>query len=258
MNWFDMMNIGDDIMFLPKIRFREMTLEENIEVIKWAYFEDNGALSVHDFTVKYFPELANLDPNLSRDKVYKVIEEVVTSDYNKYKESFYNTLSSLNIIFFPLTINLTNVNEIVATVGLIPVFPRYLDSFSFSVSTGVNELKLLEVCAHETLHFLWFEKWKKIHPETKRREYDSPYLVWQYSEMVTDPILNNKPFSDMFDFNERGYDNFYEIDDNGCKVMDNLRKIYSKDISIEEKMNQGFEYINKVLNDKESVRITKK
>ncbi len=76
--------------------------------------------------------------------------------------------------------------------------------------------------------------------------------------MVTDPILNNKPFSDMFDFNERGYDNFYEIDDNGCKVMDNLRKIYSKDISIEEKMNQGFEYINKVLNDKESVRITKK
>ena len=245
-------------MFLPKIRFREMTLEENIEVIKWAYFEDNGALSVHDFTVKYFPELANLDPNLSRDKVYKVIEEVVTSDYNKYKESFYNTLSSLNIIFFPLTINLTNVNEIVATVGLIPVFPRYLDSFSFSVSTGVNELKLLEVCAHETLHFLWFEKWKKIHPETKRREYDSPYLVWQYSEMVTDPILNNKPFSDMFDFNERGYDNFYEIDDNGCKVMDNLRKIYSKDISIEEKMNQGFEYINKVLNDKESVRITKK
>ena len=56
-------------MFLPKIRFREMTLEENIEVIKWAYFEDNGALSVHDFTVNYFPELANLDSTLSRKPV---------------------------------------------------------------------------------------------------------------------------------------------------------------------------------------------
>ena len=76
--------------------------------------------------------------------------------------------------------------------------------------------------------------------------------------MVTDPILNNKPFSDMFDFNERGYDSFYEIDDNGCKVMDNLRKIYSKNISIEEKINEGFEYINRILNNKESVRITKK
>ena len=91
-----------------------------------------------------------------------------------------------------------NLKEISATVGLIPVFPRYLDNFSFSIGTGVDDSKLLEVCAHETLHFLWFEKWKQIHPETPRREYDSPYLVWQYSEMVTDPILNNKPFSTIF------------------------------------------------------------
>ena len=72
-------------MFLPKIKFREMTLEENIEVIKWAYFEDNGALSVHDFTIQYFPGLANLNLNLSDEEVYKVIEDVVTNDYNKYK-----------------------------------------------------------------------------------------------------------------------------------------------------------------------------
>ena len=42
-------------MTLPKIMFKEMTLQENIDVIKWAYFETNGVLSVHDFTIKYFP-----------------------------------------------------------------------------------------------------------------------------------------------------------------------------------------------------------
>ena len=42
-------------MALPKIMFKEMTLPENTDVIKWAYFEDNEALSVHDFTIKYFP-----------------------------------------------------------------------------------------------------------------------------------------------------------------------------------------------------------
>lgn len=258
-------------MFLPKIRFREMTLEENIEIIKWSYFEDNGALSVHDFTIKYFPELANLDSKLSRNKVYKVIEEAVTNSYNKnknkiaketekynsiwekYNDKYFETLSLYLGVNWP-----NNISEIYATVGLIPVFPRHLDEFSFSISTGIDELELLEVCAHETLHFLWFEKWKKIHPETKRREFDSPYLVWQYSEMVTDPILNNKPFSDMFNFNERGYDSFYEIDDNGCKVMDKLRKIYSKDIPIEEKINEGFEYINQILKNKNSVKTTKK
>lgn len=59
-------------MALPKIMFKEMTLPENTDVIKWAYFEDYGALSVHDFTIKYFPQLANLDTNLSRNEVIKL------------------------------------------------------------------------------------------------------------------------------------------------------------------------------------------
>ena len=258
-------------MALPKIMFKEMTLQENIDVIKWAYFENNGALSVHDFTIKYFPQLVNLDSNLSRDEIYKVIEEVVTNDYNKYKNrikseteryntlwkqynnSYFKTLSSYLNIEWP-----SDLKEISATVGLIPVFPRYLDDFSFSIGTDVDDLKLLEVCAHETLHFLWFEKWKQIHPDTPRREYDSPYLVWQYSEMVTDPILNNKPFSTMFEFDERGYDSFYEFEDGSDKVMDKLRNIYSKDIPIEEKIDDGFNYINQVLNKAKDKKITKK
>ncbi len=77
-------------MSIPTIKFREMTLKENIDVVKWAYFEDNGALSVHDFTIQYFPELANLDSNLSQEKVYKAIEDVVTNDYNKYKDRIIN------------------------------------------------------------------------------------------------------------------------------------------------------------------------
>ena len=91
---------------------------------------------------------------------------------------------------------------------------------------------------------MWFEKWKQIHPETPRREYDSPYITWKYSEMVTDPILNNKPFSELFSFEEQGYDSFYTIYDGEELVMDNLRKIYAEDISIDEKINKGFRYIN--------------
>ena len=163
-----------------------------------------------------------------------------------YNDIYLKTLASYLNIEWP-----NDLKEINATIGLIPVFPRYLDDFSFSVGTGIDEARLLAVCAHETLHFLWFEKWKQIHPETPRREYDSPYLVWQYSEMVTDPILNNKPFSQIFNFNERGYDSFYELYDGSIKVMDKLRNIYSKDIPIEEKINTGFDYIIKILDKKD-------
>lgn len=64
--------------------------------------------------------------------------------------------------------------------------------------------------------------------------------------MVTDPILNNKPFSDMFEFTEHGYDSFYELKDGNEKVMDKLRKIYSTGKSTEEKIENGFKYINSI------------
>ena len=254
-------------MKFPKIEFRKMTLEENIETIKWAYYEDNGVLSVHSYTIEYFPELAKIDENLPKSEVYKIIEEVVTKDYNEYEMRMeeeakrYNCLwEKYNDLYFEMLSNYLeiewpqNINVIEAKVGLVPVFPRYLDSFSFSIAPGVDDWKIIETSAHETLHFLWFEKWKNIHPEIPRREYDSPYISWQYSEMATDPILNSKPFADLFDFEEKGYDSFYELYDGDDLVMGNLKKIYSENISVDEKIDKGFEYIKSVLNFKNKIK----
>ena len=137
---------GVDDMALPKVNFREMTSEENINVIKWAYFEDNEALSVHDFTIKCFPELANIDSKITKEEIYKIIEEVVANNYNEhsnriknetkrykllweqYNDSYLETLSSYLEVEWP-----HGLTEIIATVGLLPVFPRYLDDFSFSI-----------------------------------------------------------------------------------------------------------------------------
>lgn len=251
-------------MGVPKLKFRPISLEENIDIIKWAYYEDNGLLSVRDFTIKYFEELGQLDDNAPKDDVYNLIEQVVRADYYKYEERIkeevirYNNLwQKYNDVYFKTLSNYLSIDwpsdlEIIeGKVGLMPVFPRYLDKFSFSVATGIDDLKLIETCAHETLHFLWFEKWKSIHPETPRREYDAPYITWQYSEMVTDPILNNKPFSDIFEFREQGYNSFYEIYDGQTLVMDNLRKLYGEDIEINEKINNGFDYVRKILDLKE-------
>ena len=245
---------------IPKIKFREMTLQENIDIIKWAYYEKNKTLSVHDYTIKYFPELANLYHNLSKKEEYKKIEKIVTNKYKQcYKEiknntKRYNSLwKEYNDKYFSMlstyfNIEWPNITIIEATVGLIPVFPRYLDQFSFSIGI-VEDWKLIETAAHETLHFMWFEKWKQLHPETPRKEYDSPYLIWQYSEMVTDPILNNKPFSEIFGnvFTERSYDNFYKLKDKNNSVMNVLKNIYTENIPIEQKMNKGYTYIKSIL-----------
>ena len=89
-----------------------------------------------------------------------------------------------------------------------------LCTFDFSVSTNVDKYNIIRTCAHECCHFLWFLKIKELYPDIPRREYDSPYNSWQYSEMVVDPILNSKEINGVIGVNERAYDSFYEIKDN--------------------------------------------
>ena len=43
-------------MTLPKIEFKIMTLKDNIDLIKWAYFVKDETLSLHDCVINYFKE----------------------------------------------------------------------------------------------------------------------------------------------------------------------------------------------------------
>lgn len=244
---------------LPIIKFKRMTLEENIEIVKWCYFDKKGLLNLHDYTIQYFKELSNIDSKMSEEEINNEIERVVTKEYNnlldkidKDIEKYDNIWKEYNNKYFTklseyLNIEWPNINTIECKVGLIPIFPRYLDDFSYSVSIDLKESDLIKISAHETLHFLWFTKWKGLYPKTKRKEFDSPNVIWQYSEMVTDPILNSKEFAEIFNniFVEKAYDNFYEINNN--KVMNELKQIYNLDISIEDKIKNGYEYVKQFL-----------
>ena len=238
---------------IPKVIFKEMSKEENIEIIKWAYFENNGPLDVSYYTLEYYPELKEINKNASKEEIFKRIEEVVTKDYqevsDKLKEEVirYNTIWSsindryMNAISRYLNVSGLETKEIIAEVGFLPVFPRYLDELSFSIGINQDENSLVGTTAHEVLHFFWFKKFKELFPNIPRSEYDSPYFAWIYSEIVVDPILNSKEIKDIIGVNSRAYDSFYELEDG--KVIANLRKIYRENISIEEKIKKGYYYL---------------
>ena len=91
----------------------------------------------------------------------------------KYNYKYFAMLSSY------LQIEQSNNLEVIeAKVGLITVFLRCLDKFYFFIAPGVEDWKLIEVSAHETLHFLWFEKLKTIHFKMSKKEYDVPQITW--------------------------------------------------------------------------------
>lgn len=68
---------------IPKIKFRKMTIEENIDIIKWFYFRNNDFLDIKYYMMLLFPELKNIDKTLPKKEVYKKIEEVVIYNYKE-------------------------------------------------------------------------------------------------------------------------------------------------------------------------------
>ena len=238
---------------MPKVIFKKMSLEDNISFIKDIFEEkDDELLSVHTYTMALFPELKSISDDMSLEEKNILIEKVVTDHYNKSLkfdndiERYNNAWFKYNDIFFEKLIEFLNINwpkkhDIVeVTVGIIPVCPRYLDKFSFSVHDGIANEQLIETCAHELCHFLWFEKWKKLYPDCPREECESPSIAWQYSEAVVDPVLEASGIKKLFNSDNRfSYDSFYENYDN---LMDVLVNIYQKNINIDNKIQEGFNY----------------
>lgn len=247
----------------PKIIFKPITLEENIKIIQNFYFGEGEKSEIHNLLCEYFPELHDIHKNISKEEISTKISAIITNYYtsnsqnireackkysaiwNKYNDTYFKKLANYLNINWPI-----NINEITCYVGMLPFFPRDIDNSTFYINPHLNEEKLTEVCAHETLHFLWFTKWKTLYPEISKTEYESPFLAWQYSEMVTDPILNNSEFQTIFNFTEKSYLEFYKLQKNGKFVMEELKKIYNSSTSIEDKITTGYKYL-KNLNFKE-------
>ena len=85
----------------PKLKFRKMSLQENIELIKWAYYENDDLFNIHNFTIKYFPELENLDKKLSKEEINQIIENVVRESYEKYQNEIEKEIQRYNAIWQP-------------------------------------------------------------------------------------------------------------------------------------------------------------
>ena len=82
-------------------------------------------------------------------------------------------------------------DSIAVYVGFSPICPRNLTEHAFSIPYFVSLAEMVRICAHETAHFLYFEKLKMIEPEMSEDEFDFPYHEWLLSEIVAPIVLND-------------------------------------------------------------------
>jgi hypothetical protein len=115
-----------------------------------------------------------------------------------------------------------------AYVSIVPMYPRWLDTWSFNVSY-IRPERVKEIACHEIQHFLYFKKWMEVFPKTKRAELDNPHLPWRLSELIAPVIMNEHPYcKTLINRKQTTYKHFQQIRIRGRQPTTHLKNMYRR------------------------------
>lgn len=190
-------------MNLPKVEFIDIPLSREIDWIHGFLFQDEWGwgkciIKKHPGIKKIFSFKTEAEQVrflkgyiIEFGKENKKIIEKNRAEYQRrwrsVEKDFFILLSKIIQIDWP-----KKRKTITAMVSINPICPRFLRDWSFSIFCNPKKIShALEIIMHESCHFLYFEKWKKMHPKMSFKRFDSPYLEWHLSEIIAPIILND-------------------------------------------------------------------
>ncbi len=236
-------------MFIPKVIFKIAPIEQEAELL---YSFSNPNERFFNFIKDFYP---NLIEKLSKTKDEKEKKEIckkfaeektepLKKEILKAKEKFnysWNKISDLYLqkLSEHFETNWLDNKNIIVHVSIVPICPRFLDDYSFSIFYAKDWSEARVTIAHEILHFLWFKKWLEIFPETKKEELESPYLIWRLSEIIDPIILHCYPqINEIIRPIDWGYQSFVNIKIGEKTIPEYFKDIYrngiNKNLSFEE------------------------
>jgi hypothetical protein len=235
--------IESNLEKLPKTTFEQIDIDKETELVYSFMLDKTGRWSI-PFDKKY-PELRMIQKESkdkeecmakykefiknihSRDgKQMEFAQEQIKIEWEKINSAFLGTLSEHFETDWP-----ADRQEIRGYVSVLPAYPRFLDEYSFCI--GYKDVSsMIEVSAHEILHFLWFKKWKEVFPETKGREYESPNLCWRLSEIMDPIILQCNPkIRELIKPKKWDYSSFKKIKIGNVGMTEHFKNIYLESVA---------------------------
>lgn len=221
---------------MPITRFEFVDIDKETEML--THFMD-GSRWLSTF-IKAYPELEFISKKITNKedglKIYKkflekiheekkseifAAKDTLQFEWDKVGSEFLKILSDHFETEWP-----EDKPEIVGQISVLPVFPRFLDHYKYFVGYK-NFENLIEICAHETLHFLWFKKWKEVFPEIQRKEYENPHLAWRLSEIMDPIILQCHPkIKELIKPKKWGYKTFEGVKIGDIGMTEYFKNIY--------------------------------
>lgn len=226
---------------LPKTKFEQIDIGRETELF-YRFMENSRWTAVFD---RVYPELREIK-KVSKDKdeclkryrefvegihardkaLMASAQEQVQAEWEKIGRAFLEELSKHLETDWP-----EGRDKIIGYISALPAYPRFLKDYAFCV--GYKNLgNMIEVAAHEILHFLWFKKWGEVFPEIDKKEYESPHLVWRLSEIMDPIILQCNPkIRELIKPRHWGYSSFGGIKIGDVGMTEYFKEIYIQSIA---------------------------
>lgn len=244
-------------MNIPKVEFSVAPLDKTFS---WIHYFLNPAKKDWDWSnaiYKSYPELKSKLQNVKDKKKRKEIEyrfftEVFQKERIELEKRAKIFQSEWNKINEDVMLVLSKVVEqewsdkdrkFFARNSLNPICPRWIKSRIFDVYYKDSSREMKSTAIHEILHFIYFEKWKKVFPRTEEKEFDAPYLVWQLSEMVTGIILNDKRVQNVFKYKFNSYKEFENFKLNKKPLLSYLQDFYDNRKDFADFLKKSWKFV---------------
>jgi len=123
--------------------------------------------------------------------------------------------------------------DITGILTLNLVCPRNLRDLSFFVRYS-NDIEMEKgIALHEITHFLFFKKWREVFEDYDEEQFEYPNMVWNLSEIVVEPINNDKELRKLVPKTQSAYKFYHNtiIPDSGVNVVEYFSKIYTENVS---------------------------
>lgn len=244
-------------MNMSKVKFTHISLSREVDWIHGFLFQNEWGWG--KYVIKKHPKikkvfsfeteteqvkfLRNYTIQFKKDN-QKLIEKnkiKYQKEWQKIEEDFLIILSEIMQINWP-----QNRKTIKAMISINPICPRFLNDWSFSIFYNYKKIShAMEVIMHESCHFLYFEKWKKLYPKVNNKKFESPHIEWHLSELIAPIILNDQRIKKILKQKAVFYEEHKKIKINNKTAPEYFTELYNKSKNFEQFLDKSYKAIKK-------------
>lgn len=224
---------------MNRIIYEVPTLENQISLFKYFLNLPNG------FQQKIYSEYPNLNT--------QNLDEIISKQYSEKHTELENIKNTAQVKWNNIEDEvLKTFSEILdkdwanipvhGDISLVPISTRDLEKREFAIFFKKDINHILKTTTHEIFHFIYFDKWNDIFPNTKLEDCDYPNPTWALSEIALPLMLNKTKIVEILGIPFDNYSMFENKIFNGENIVEHIQKLYTKN-NIEDFFKKGKEYI---------------